>query len=122
MVPNRELASQVLEVAKSIGHIARFRAQSFSGGENPNQQKRALQSPIDLVVATPGRLKQLIDAKELVLSDCRYVVIDEADTMLGVESGFWDELAPIIEPLRDRKSIKYEAVTLTRRIDIHIHW
>jgi len=81
VVPCRELAVQVLEVAKSLSHHARFKSVGIIGGRKKKFMKVDLQSPVDLVVGTPGTLLQFCEKARLFFSDLSYLVIDEADTM-----------------------------------------
>src|SRR5688500_7704196 len=91
LVPTRELAMQVAEALHRYGH------QAFGtvvvpiyGGQAIQQQLRALQRGVDVVVATPGRALDHIQRGSLDLSNVRFVVLDEADEMLDM--GFADDL------------------------------
>lgn len=101
MGPTRELAMQVLQVAKSLSHHAKFRSSCISGGGKFKVQKDALVNPLDLVVGTPGRILQHIEEGNLHLGDMKYLVLDEADTMF--DAGFGPEIRKIIRPLRSRE-------------------
>ncbi|XP_078349362.1 uncharacterized protein LOC144634318 isoform X2 [Oculina patagonica] len=81
VVPARELAVQVLEVAKLLSHHARFKSVGIIGGRKKKFMKEDLQSPVDLVVGTPGTLLQFRERDRLYFSDLSYLVIDEADSM-----------------------------------------
>lgn len=65
---------QVFGVAKSISHHARFRSTMVSGGGRIRPQEDALNSPIDMVVGTPGRILQHIEEGNLVYGDIKYLV------------------------------------------------
>ncbi|XP_024539001.1 DEAD-box ATP-dependent RNA helicase 39 [Selaginella moellendorffii] len=100
LCPTRELTEQVLQVAKSLSHHARFRSAMISGGFRPRPQADALNGALDMVVGTPGRLLMHVEEGNLAFGDIKYVVIDEADTMF--DRGFGPELKKIIDPLRNR--------------------
>jgi ATP-dependent RNA helicase RhlE len=103
LVPTRELAAQVGE---SIRQYSRYMPWSTKtiivfGGISINPQMMALRGGADIVVATPGRLLDLVDHNALKLSDVTTLVLDEADRLLDL--GFSDELARIIDLLPSRR-------------------
>ncbi|KAL6527226.1 hypothetical protein OROGR_016316 [Orobanche gracilis] len=100
LCPTRELCEQVFRVAKSVSHHARFRSTMLSGGGRLKPQEDSLNSPIDMVVGTPGRVLQHIEEGNLVYGDIRYLVLDEADTMF--DHGFGPDIRKFLEPLRNR--------------------
>ena len=110
LVPTRELAAQVGE---SIRLYARYLPRPTKtiivfGGISINPQMMALRGGADIVVATPGRLLDLVDHNALRLADVTTLVLDEADRLLDL--GFSDELARIIERLpRRRQNLLFSA-------------
>ncbi|XP_042010068.1 DEAD-box ATP-dependent RNA helicase 39-like [Salvia splendens] len=102
LCPTRELCEQVFRVSKSISHHARFRSTMVSGGGRLKPQEDSLNSPIDMVVGTPGRVLQHIEEGNLVYGGIRYVVLDEADTMF--DRGFGPDIRKFLAPLRSRAS------------------
>ncbi|KAK3279289.1 hypothetical protein CYMTET_12818 [Cymbomonas tetramitiformis] len=98
LVPTRELSEQVLSVAKSISHFARFRSTCILGGGKWKQQENALAQKVDVVVSTPGRLLQHVEKGNVFLGDMRYLVMDEADTMF--ESGFEKDMKKFLGALK----------------------
>lgn len=86
IVPTRELGEQVTRVFKPFTHTTRLRVRSVLGGTAFDVAKRNVKGPFEVLVATPGRLVQLIDRKLVSLSDVRILVFDEADQML--DQGF----------------------------------
>ncbi|GJS73629.1 DEAD-box ATP-dependent RNA helicase 39 [Tanacetum coccineum] len=100
LCPTRELCEQVFGVAKSISHHARFRSTMVSGGGRIKPQEDALNSPIDMVVGTPGRVLQHIEEGNLVYGDIKYLVLDEADTMF--DRGFGPDIRKFLAPLNNR--------------------
>lgn len=103
LCPTRELAEQVLQVAKSLCHHARFRSAMIGGGSRLKPQVDALATPLDVVVGTPGRLVQHLKDRHFFLRDVRYLVIDEADTMF--DRGFGPEVRRLLAPLRSRSQL-----------------
>ena len=110
LVPTRELAAQVGE---SIRLYARYLPRPTKtviafGGISINPQMTALRGGADIVVATPGRLLDLVDNNALRLADVTTLVLDEADRLLDL--GFSDELARVIERLpRRRQNLLFSA-------------
>jgi superfamily II DNA/RNA helicase len=103
LVPTRELAAQVGE---SIRHFAGYLPQRLKvidvfGGVSINPQMMALRGGADIVVATPGRLLDLVDHNALGLAWTAALVLDEADRLLDL--GFADELTNIIARLSKRR-------------------
>ncbi|RYY33722.1 DEAD/DEAH box helicase, partial [archaeon] len=99
LVPTRELAVQVLAVVKRMCHVVKLRAVGVVGGSKQGSQRRDLDTPVDIVVATPGRLTMLHRQGYFFLSDARCVVLDEVDTLLDAEAGFLDEVMKILVPM-----------------------
>ncbi|KAL2503747.1 DEAD-box ATP-dependent RNA helicase 39 [Abeliophyllum distichum] len=102
LCPTRELCEQVFRVTKSVSHHARFRTTMVSGGGRLRPQEDSLNSPIDMVVGTPGRVLQHIEEGNMVYGDIRYVVLDEADTMF--DRGFGPDIRKFLAPLKNRAS------------------
>lgn len=99
LVPTRELAAQVGEVLRSLAQALprRLRIAVAFGGVSINPQLMALRGGADVVVATPGRLLDLVTHNALRLSGVRHLVLDEADRLLDL--GFADELAQVLQQL-----------------------
>ena len=110
LVPTRELASQVGETIQALArHLARpVKVAVVVGGVSINPQMMALRGGAEVVVATPGRLLDLVEHNALRLDDVRVLVLDEADRLL--DEGFADELARITDQLpRRRQSLFFSA-------------
>jgi superfamily II DNA/RNA helicase len=103
LAPSRELAMQIHSVAKSLSHHAKFRSVLLISGHGRKKQREQLAGPMDLIVATPGRLNELI-GQTVFLSEVRFTVLDEADTLIDAEAGFVDLIKAIIQPIRNRGS------------------
>ncbi|GAB3918234.1 DEAD/DEAH box helicase [Larkinella terrae] len=109
LVPTRELAVQVNEVFQTFGaHLPRrVKSLAVYGGVSINPQMMALQGA-EVVVATPGRLLDLVSSNALHLWEVEVLVLDEADKML--ELGFAEEMNQIFEMLpKNRQSILFSA-------------
>jgi ATP-dependent RNA helicase DeaD len=103
VAPTRELAKQI---GKQLFRYTKFSEKIFvevlSGGDNIDRQVAALQRPTHIVVATPGRLIDLIKRRALTLVSVKHLVLDEADEMLSM--GFKKELLQIFGLTRGRRS------------------
>lgn len=111
LVPTRELAMQVSEVFVSFtgGLPQRVKVMAVYGGVSINPQMIALQGT-NVLVATPGRLLELVDNKALHLSDVETLVLDEADKMLSL--GFKEEVNRILELLPAKRQNLLFSATL----------
>ncbi|HZE99277.1 MAG TPA: DEAD/DEAH box helicase [Planctomycetota bacterium] len=86
IVPARELGDQVTRMIKPFTHTTRLRVRSVLGGAKFEAARRAMEGGFEVLVATPGRLLQLMDRELVDLKDVRILVFDEADRML--DQGF----------------------------------
>src|ERR1700758_3792210 len=84
LTPTRELAAQVAESARNYGKYVGVRTAVVFGGGSINPQIDALRSGCDLLIATPGRLLDLAEQRELDLREVQVFVLDEADRMLDM--------------------------------------
>lgn len=116
LVPTRELALQVEAVFNSLTpHLPeRIKTMAVFGGVSINPQMIGMQG-VHVLIATPGRLLDLIDAKAVHLADVRLLVLDEADKMLN--QGFEEEMDKLLALLpRKRQNLLYSA-TLSTAVD-----
>jgi len=114
LTPTRELAQQITEAIRRFGAALRFKSGSVVGGEAYGPQLRMLGAPLDLLVATPGRLIDHLDRGRVDLSRVGLLVLDEADRMLDM--GFIDDVQRIAEASpRSRQTLLFSA-TLEGRI------
>ena len=97
ITPTRELAAQIDAVAKSVCASTGQQAVIVTGGSRYKHQITALQKGCDVLVATPGRLIDLLDKKHTSLENIQILVLDEADRMLDM--GFWPSVHRIMEQL-----------------------
>jgi superfamily II DNA/RNA helicase len=109
LAPTRELALQIGAVSKRLSHTARFSAGILVGGRKETWQKEMFERPVDLLIATPGRLAQALENEWASLADVRYFVADEADTLLeDGPGGFGPDVRHLLEPLA-KSSAKRES-------------
>lgn len=115
LVPTRELAKQVATESARLGHAAGLKIATIYGGASMNAQAEALKGGAKVVVGTPGRVRDLIERKILVLDQAKHAVLDEADEMLSM--GFWEDVQFILSKLpKDRQTLLFSA-TLPPQIE-----
>ena len=108
LVPTRELAVQVGDVLTHLGYPHRLKVAVVYGGVSINPQMMGLRGGADIVVATPGRLLDLVDHNALRLADVQHLVLDEADRLLDL--GFADELQRVLALLpAQRQTLLFSA-------------
>lgn len=119
LVPTRELVMQGVEEVEKFGKYSSVRVLGLYGGVNINPQRAAVAQGCDIIVATPGRLYDLIISRSINLKEIRKFVIDEVDVMLDL--GFRFQLTNILElaPTK-RQNIMFSA-TMTEEVNTFIH-
>ena len=111
LVPTRELAKQIHESFKTYGAYLPLRSTVLYGGANISAQSNRLSSGTDIVIATSGRLLEHIARKTVSLESIRYLVLDEADTILDM--GFVHEISRILDHLPKKRQNILLSATLT---------
>ncbi len=108
VTPTRELATQISESFKVYGKYTNLKNTVIFGGVKQRAQVDALRRGVDILVATPGRLLDLINQKHISLRDVEYFVLDEADQMLDM--GFIHDIKKVIALLpKSRQSLFFSA-------------
>ena len=108
VTPTRELAEQISQVLKPLAKKVKLGVMSIYGGVSYGKQKSGLQKGVDIVVATPGRLIDLMENETIKLDDVGAVVLDEADRM--ADMGFIDPVCHILDNCsKDRQTILFSA-------------
>jgi ATP-dependent RNA helicase RhlE len=108
LAPTRELAGQIHESFRCYGRNARLKATVIYGGVNQRPQAAALAEGVDVLVATPGRLLDLVNQRLVDLRGVEYLVLDEADRMLDM--GFIHDVRRIVGLLpRERQTLFFSA-------------
>jgi len=114
LVPTRELALQVAEVLEPIGRHCERRVLAVYGGASRDDQISALKQGVELVVATPLRLIDLLKEEELTLSDVQVVVIDEADRM--ADEGFMPQVEWVLRKVTSPHQTMLFSATLDGQV------
>lgn len=114
VTPTRELAIQIRESFATYGKHTSLRCQVIFGGVSQGAQTTALKSGVDILVATPGRLLDLIDQKFISLRDLSIFVLDEADRMLDM--GFIHDVRKIITKLPAKRQSLFFSATMPEEI------
>lgn len=115
LVPTRELVLQLVGEIEKLTTYMDLRVAGVYGGTNINTQKITVEAGLDVLVATPGRLRDLALSGALSLSSVRQLVIDEVDEMLGL--GFRSQLTHLFDMLpRKRQNLLFSA-TMTEEVD-----
>lgn len=108
LVPTRELAQQVHKNFETYAKHTGFKTALIYGGVSLNTQIETLKAGVDIVVATPGRLLDLLFKRTVDLGQLQYLVFDEADRMLDM--GFIDEIKKILRSVpNDRQTMLFSA-------------
>lgn len=114
LTPTRELAIQIEESFKAYGKYVSLRSLVIFGGVPQKPQTDALRSGVDILIATPGRLLDLISQKFISLNDISIFVLDEADRMLDM--GFVHDVKKIISRLPQKKQTLFFSATMPPEI------
>ena len=114
MVPTRELAQQIGEVFTTLARHTRVKAFALHGGVEQNYQIKTLQKGIDILIATPGRMFDLISQGYISLTNVTTLVLDEADHMLDL--GFIDDIRSVKQKLVKRHQTLFFSATINRTI------
>ncbi len=112
--PTRELSGQILDSFRAYGRHLRIRTALAIGGVSMGGQVRALLDGVDILVATPGRLLDLVKSNALRLSGVEYLVLDEADRMLDM--GFIHDIRKIVAKLPAKRQTLIFSATMPRAI------
>jgi len=114
LTPTRELAIQIGESIRAYGHYLPLRHHVIFGGVSQHSQVQAIRRGVDILVATPGRLLDLIQQRHISLSDIQYFVLDEADRMLDM--GFVHDVKRIIARLPSKRQTLFFSATMPNEI------
>jgi superfamily II DNA/RNA helicase len=115
LTPTRELAMQISDALEPFVHVMGLRHKLVAGGMPYPPQLMALDRGVDLLIATPGRLKDLIERGAVQLTDISIMILDEADHM--AEMGFLPEITSILDGLPEGGQRLLFSATLDRGID-----
>ncbi len=114
LAPTRELAGQIHDSFKAYGRHAHLKTAVIYGGVNQNPQARAVDRGVDVLVATPGRLLDLIGQRLVSIDAVEYLVLDEADRMLDM--GFIHDVRRIVGMLPRKRQTLFFSATLPAEV------
>ncbi|MEZ8169817.1 MULTISPECIES: DEAD/DEAH box helicase [Vibrio] len=114
IVPTRELASQVAKALEPIATTLDIKTVTLTGGVDIEIQQQQLLEKPQLVIATPGRLHAVIQENKLELTQCKSLVLDEADRLLDM--GFWPDVQTIISALPKKHQTLLFSATLPKEL------
>lgn len=114
MVPTRELAAQIGTVFDQLSKKTRVRTLAIHGGVDQDPQIRRLVKGVDVLVATPGRMFDLIHQGIIRLGNLDFLVLDEADQMLDL--GFIEDIKAVKKRLKKKHQTLFFSATINRRI------
>jgi superfamily II DNA/RNA helicase len=116
LVPTRELAAQVARDLEDLGALRGCRVHAFYGGVGFEGQLKALRHGVDIAVACPGRLSDLVNRGDFRLDGVDLVVVDEADRM--ADMGFLPEVKRILDQTSDDRQTLLFSATLDGDVDV----
>ncbi|MFF2404612.1 DEAD/DEAH box helicase [Streptomyces goshikiensis] len=116
LVPTRELAQQVADALTPYARAVKLRLATVVGGMPIGRQANALRGGVEIVVATPGRLKDLIDRGDCRLNQVAITVLDEADQM--ADMGFMPQVTALLDQVRPEGQRMLFSATLDRNVDL----
>ncbi|MFB0619675.1 DEAD/DEAH box helicase [Streptomyces sp. AGS-58] len=116
LVPTRELAQQVTDALTPYARSVRLRLATVVGGMSIGRQAAALRGGAEVVVATPGRLKDLIERGDCRLNQVAITVLDEADQM--TDMGFMPQVTALLDQVRPEGQRMLFSATLDRNVDL----
>jgi ATP-dependent RNA helicase RhlE len=114
MVPTRELAAQIGRVFEEISQGTNVRILALYGGVDQQPQKKAFSEGIDVLIATPGRMFDLMSQGSISLTSVRHLVLDEADLMLDL--GFAKDIEGILPHLPKNRQTLFFSATISKHI------
>ncbi|MDQ0487122.1 superfamily II DNA/RNA helicase [Streptomyces thermodiastaticus] len=116
LVPTRELAQQVTDALTSYARSVKLRLATVVGGMSIGRQANALRGDAEVVVATPGRLRDLVDRGDCRRTQVSVTVLDEADPMADL--GFMPQVTALLDQVRPEGQRMLFSATLDRTVDL----
>ena len=114
LAPTRELASQIAESARAYSRFSHMSVATVFGGTSINKNRQDLSRGVDILVATPGRMLDLVEQGFLMLRNVEILVLDEADQMLDL--GFIHDLKKIVKLLPSKRQSLFFSATMPSTI------
>ena len=116
LAPTRELATQIAETLRPLLAVRGLKVQTFFGGTGFGGQRNALRKGVDVAVACPGRLEDLLSQGDVTLSAVEVVVVDEADRM--ADMGFLPAVQRLLDATASRRQTLLFSATLDGAVDV----
>jgi len=114
MLPTRELAEQVESIARQYMKPLGLNSVLTVGGVGRGPQLRTIQRGVNIVIATPGRLNDFINSREIDVSSVRYLVLDEADRMLDM--GFEPQIRQVVRNMKGKRQTQFYSATWPKEV------
>lgn len=114
MVPTRELAAQIGRVFETLCRHTKVKPVAVFGGVEQDPQIKKIEAGIDILIATPGRMFDLISQQNLNLNSVKVLILDEADRMLDL--GFIEDIDSVKRKLKNRHQTLFFSATINRKI------
>ncbi|MCT4561778.1 MAG: DEAD/DEAH box helicase [Crocinitomicaceae bacterium] len=114
MVPTRELAQQITDVFQEIGKDTDVKTFGLYGGVEQEAQIKRLNRKVDVLVATPGRMFDLISQGHLDVSGVEHLILDEADLML--DKGFLKDIQDVVKKIPKKRQTLFFTATIDKKI------
>lgn len=115
LAPTRELAAQIGESIKNYGSLTNLRYTVIFGGVKQFSQERDLANGVEIIIATPGRLLDLLEQGLVKLKEIEYLILDEADRMLDM--GFISDIRKIVDKLPRNRQTLFFSATMSKPIE-----
>ncbi|KAL8458516.1 hypothetical protein ACS0TY_035308 [Phlomoides rotata] len=115
LAPTRELAVQIQQEATKFGASSKIKSTCIYGGVPKGPQVRDLQKGVEIIIATPGRLIDMLDSHHTNLRRVTYLVLDEADRMLDM--GFEPQIKKIVDQIRPDRQTLYWSATWPKEVE-----
>lgn len=114
LAPTRELALQISENIREYGAQLRIKHAVVFGGVSQNPQVNAIRNGVDIIIATPGRLLDLMNQGHVRLSSIKFLVLDEADRMLDM--GFINDIKKVLKMVPEKRQTLFFSATASKEI------
>lgn len=114
MVPTRELANQITDVFKTIGKSSNVKILGIYGGTEQEEQIKLLKKGVDVLIATPGRMFDLISQGFIDVTQLQTLILDEADLMLDL--GFHKDIVDILKKIPKHRQTLFFTATISKKI------
>ncbi|MGY8984433.1 MAG: DEAD/DEAH box helicase [Sphingomonadales bacterium] len=115
LAPTRELAIQIEENVRRYAKHLHYKISLVYGGANQNPQIKSIALGVDILIATPGRLLDLMDQGHIKLHEVEFFILDEADRMLDM--GFIRDIRRVVQKLPDKRQTLFFSATMPKSVE-----